>query len=95
MSLYLRFQLLLKPQDRLVCLHIDVKSAENGVFLGIDVRDQLQGLHLDGDSNPIAEGGVNVLGVQVMTSVAADLLKVEIEVRLQFLHIELEVAHLR
>jgi hypothetical protein len=42
-----RFQLLLKPQDRLVCLHIDVKSAENGVFLGIDVWDQLQGLHLD------------------------------------------------
>jgi hypothetical protein len=30
-----------------------------------------------------------------MTSVAADLLQVEIEVGLQLLHIELEVAHLR
>ena len=94
MSLYLRFQLLLEPQDRLVCLHIDVKSAENGVFLGVDVRNQLQGLHLDRDTDPIAEGCVDVLGVQVMTSVAADLLQVEVEIGLKLFHIELEVADL-
>ena len=59
------------------------------------MRNQLQSLHVDCDTDPVAEGSVDILVVEIMTRVTADLLQVEVEVCLQLLHVELEVAHLR
>ena len=91
----LRFEFLLEPEDRLFSLHVNIQRAKHSLLLRVDVRDQLQSLHVNGDTDPVTKLDIDVLCIKLVLRVAANLLQVQIEVRLQLAHVELEVAHLR
>ena len=61
-------QLFLKPHDRLIRLQINVESAQNSLLFGVDIWNQLQSLHVNRDSDPIAKSHINVLLVQLLIS---------------------------
>jgi len=42
-----RFKLLLEPGETLSGGHVDVESAQLGFLLGVDVRNQLERVHVD------------------------------------------------
>lgn len=76
-------------------MHIDVECAQDLIFLGVDMRNQLQGFHINGDTNPVAECRIDVLLREIVLSVTPDFVQVQYKVGLELLHVELEVADLR
>ena len=92
---YLRFELLLEPYDGLIGLHVDIKCAQDALLLSVDVRDQLKRCHINGDTDPVAQLNIEVLLVEFVLSVTANLLEIEDEVCLKLSHVELEVTDLR
>lgn len=77
-----RLELFLKPHDALVSLHVDVECAEYALLLGVDVWDQLKGLHVDRNADPVAKFSVNILLFDIVVRLAANLHQVEHEVGL-------------
>jgi len=79
----------------LVCLHIDVECAQDSFFLGVYVWNQLQGLHVNRDTNPVAECRIDVLLREIVLGMTPNFVKIQNKVSLELLHVELEVADLR
>lgn len=48
-----RFELSLEPENRLIGLHVHIKSAEDTFFFCVDVLDDVQIIHINGDSYPV------------------------------------------
>ena len=91
---YLRFELLLEPYDGLIGLHVDIKCAQDTLLLSVDVRNQLKRCHINRDADPVAQLYIEVLLVEFVLSMTANLLEIEDKVCLKLSHVELEVAHL-
>ena len=92
---YLRFELLLEPYDGLIGLHVDIKSAQDALLLSVDVRNQLKRCHINRNTDPVAQRDIEVLLIELVLSMTANLLEIEDEVCLKLSHVELEVTDLR
>jgi hypothetical protein len=73
-------------------LHIDIERTQLRFFLGVDIRNELQCVHVYRYTNPIAHFGVDIL---FFTSGTSDPLQVEFKVCLELFTVELEIADLR
>ena len=90
---YLRLELLLEPDHRLLSLYVDVEGAQYAFFARVHVREELQACHIDRDADPVEAFYIDIL--EMSTVHASDLLQVELEVGPELAHVELEVADLR
>ena len=74
-------------------MQVDVQCAQNCFLADIDVWHQVECLHVDAYADPVHNFRcLHVLIAELLLR-ASDFFKVQLEVSLQFFHVELEVTN--